>query len=423
MVDDRHIFILLTSAEANEVQYSIEAPSVNYYHNGTISDSDEVILNLSTSIQVTSYYYNKGVYITSDSDKITVIAQSLGARSSESFYALPIVWLINSHKYYAISVPKTTVFDSHYNSSILIVGIEENTVIMLTVTQLAIISVGTTTATTATTTDLIPSRQYSFTINGLQTAYITSLEDLSGTKIISEKPVSVSSGHECANIPYNIAYCNHLVEQIPPTALWGTNHYIVPLDSRTSYTLKILAAHNFTSINIYCNNTREFYNINEGGFVNKTLSMQEYCAITSNKKILVAQFSHGENYFEAIGDPMMILVPSTNQYLNEFDFSTLHNSSFNHYINIIVLAQYYQPHMIYLVAGGVNRSLASQLWVSIQVNSITEAYATKVNVPVGLTKIFHSNPASQLMVIVYGFAQGDGYGHIGGFYIPRGLYI
>ena len=414
--DDRHIFILLTSTETYEVQYTIEAPGINYYHNGTISAINEVILNLSTSVQVTSDNYDKGIYLTSVSDKITVIGQSLGARSSESFFALPIIWLNDgAYIYYAISVPKTTVFDSSFNSSILIVGTENNTIFNLTVMQSA-----TITMSTITTLDLIPSIQYSFTINRLQTAYITSLQDLSGTKVISDKPITVSTGHECANIPWNIAYCNHLVEQIPPTALWGTYHYIAPLAHKTSYSIKILAAQNFTDINIYCNNTQQFYTINEGEFVNKTLSMQEYCAINSNKKVLVAQFSHGEGYFTAIGDPMMTLVPSTNQYLNEFDFSTLHNSSFNHYINIIVMAEYYQPNMIYLVAGGVNTSLATQQWVPVQVNSVTEAYATQVSIPVGMTRIFHSNPASQLTVIVYGFAQGDGYGHIGGFHILAG---
>ena len=364
---------------------------------------------------MTSDNYGKGIYLTSSSDKVTVIGQNLRARSSESFFALPIIWLIDAYIYYAISVPKTTVFDYSIYSSILIVGTENNTIIKLTVTQSATIRMDT-----ITTKDLVPSIQYSFNINRLQTAYITSLQDLSGTKVISDKPVSLFSGHECGNIPWNVAYCNHLVEQIPPTALWGTIYYIVPLANRTSYTIKVLAAHNFTNINIYCNNTREFYTINEGEFVNKTLSMQEYCGINSNKKVLVAQFSHGENYFEAIGDPMMTLVPSTNQYMNEFDFYTLYNSSFNHYINIIVMAQYYQPNMIYLVAGGVNRSLASQQWVAVQVNSSVQTYAVKVTIPVGMTTILHSNPASKLMVYVYGFAQGDGYGHIGGVHIPAG---
>jgi len=298
----------------------------------------------------------------------------------------------------------------------LIVGTENNTMMTLRVTQSVNISVGTT------TTNLIPGVEYSFVINRFQTIYVRSLDDLTGTKIITDRPVSVFSGHQCANVPQHVRYCSYLVEQIPPTALWGKVYYTVPLATRRSCTIKILAAYNSTNFNIYCNNTMEFYTINEGEAVNISLSLQEYCAIYSNKKVLVVQFSHGgnedsDNYY---GDPMMTLVPSTNQYLNKFDFSTIRDPltlGYSHFVNIIVMAQYYQPRMIYLITGGVKRSLVTERWVPIQANGITEAYATQVNISESINEISHSNAAAQMMTIVYGFTQHNGYGHIGGIYL------
>ena len=403
----------MISTETCPVQYSIEAPAVSYYHNGTISTGSRVILNLPRSAQVTSQLdQNKGIYLTTSSHKVTVIVQSVRRRSSDSFLASPIVRLTDEYVYYGISVPKATVHNDSFNSSVLVVGTENHTVMRLTVTQSVTVSVGNTTA------NLFPGRQYSFAVNRLQTIYVSSLFDLSGTKVTTNKPVSVFSGHECGNVPWNVSFCNYLIEQIPPTTLWDRVFYISPLANNRSYTIKILAAYNSTNANVYCNNTMTSYSINEGEFINQTLSMQEYCAIHSNKKVLVAQFGHGQHKFKAIGDPMMTLVPSTNRYLSEFGFSTLHNSTFNHYINIVVMAQYYQPNMIFLTVGGVTRSLDKQQWVLITVNSITEAYATQVNISEGVTNIFHRDPESKMMVIAYGFAQGDSYGHIGGVYIP-----
>ena len=415
------ISILLITSETQPVQYFMEAPGVGYYRNGSISAGDEVILNLPSSIEVSSVYHQMhGIYLATSSDKVTVIGQNLYRYTSDSFFALPLIELGDAYVHYGISVRRTVVFNSNYYSSILIVGTENSTIMKLTVTQSVNIGVGNNITT------LIPGIQYSFVINRLQTVYISSLEDLSGTKIVTDKPVSVFSGHQCGNVPWNVRYCDHLIEQIPPTALWGKVYYIVPLASKSSYTIKTLAAYNSTIVNVYCNNTMESYTINEGEFINRTAQTNEYCAIYSNKEVLVVQFSHGGGEDSSRGDPMMTLVPAANQYLNKFDLSTIRNprrSGFNHYVNIIVKEQYYQPNMIYLIAGGVNRSLVTQQWVPIQVNNITKAYATQVNILEGVTQIFHTDASAQMMTIVYGFNTDDAYGHIGGLYIPTGHLI
>ena len=421
-----NLSILLTTTETDPVEYSIETVRVNYYVNetvpagtvsvGTVSAGNDVILNLSTTLEVASDNdQHNGIYLTTSSNKVTVIGQSLRVRSSDSYLALPIITLGDiDYVYYGISVPKA-FHGFPLNSSILIVGTEDNTLMKLTVTQSVNInmSIGT----------LIPGREYSFVINRLQTVYVRSLEDLSGTKIVTNKPVSVFSGHECGNVPWNVTACSYLIEQIPPAELWGNAYFTAPLANRPSYTIKLLAAYNSTIVNIYCNNTMEIYAMNEGEFANKTVFTQQYCAIYSNNKILAIQFSHGglpENHF---GDPAMILVPSINQYLNTFTFSTIRNaltSPYYHYVTIIVIAQHYQPNMISLIAGGVNISLSAQQWAPIQVNGTTVAYTTQMNIPEGPAEVLHSNSTAKLMVIVYGFSRYDGYGHIGGILLNAG---
>ena len=419
--DAGDISILLITSETQPVQYSMEAPGVGYYHNGTITAGEEVIFNLSNSIEVSSVYHQiNGIYLTTSSNKVTVIGQNLHYYTSDSYFALPLIELSDEYVYYGISVRRTVVHSSHYNSSILIVGTENNTMMELTVTQSVNIVVDNTVTT------LIPGIQHSFVINRFQTVYIGSLEDLSGTKIVTNKPVSVFSGHRCGNVPWDIGYCNYFIEQIPQTALWGKVYYIIPLASKSSYTIKALAAYNSTIVNVYCNNTMESYTINEGEFINRISQTNEYCAIYSNKELLVVQMSHGGEEDNEYGDPMMTIVPAANQYLNKFIFSTIRNpieSGFNHYVNIIVKEQYYQPNMIYLITEGVNRSLVTQEWVPIEVNDITEAYATQVSILEGVIQIFHTDASAEMMTIVYGFNTHDAYGHIGGLYIPTGNLI
>ena len=422
-LSDTDISFLLTSTEICPVQYSIEIPGVNYYYNGTIAANDMVILYLPTNVEVTSLDdQDKGIYFTTNSDKVTVIGQNLELHSSDLYLALPIQNIADvvAYVYYGISVSRTTVHNYPHHSSVLVVGTENNTMMNLISTQSTTIKVDNA------TTHLIPGIQYSFIVNKLQTIYIRSRDDLTGTKIITDKPVSMFSGHECGNVPLDVCCCNHLIEQIPPTALWGKVFYTGPLANRSSYTIKVLAAFNSTIINIYCNNTVENHIMNEGEFIKKTVSLQTYCAVYSNNKVLVVQLSHGgTDDSPYVGDPMMTLVPSINWYLNKLDFSTISDSNFNNFINIIVRKQYYQPSLMYLTTGGVTMSLSTQHWEPVQVNNINEVYVSQVNISQGVTRVFHVNPAAKMIVIVYGFSYFDSYGHLGGISLSTaaGCYI
>ena len=273
---------MLITEDTHQVTYFIEAPSVGYYHNGTLSAGHEVILNLSSSVQVLSHDdQDKGIYLTTSSENLTVIGQINGDKTSDSYFALPIIEVDDAYIYYGISVARAVVHSESLYSSILIVGTENNTMMKLTVTQSVTISIDNTPM------NLIPDIQYSFVVNRLQTVYIGSVNDLSGTKIVTDRPVSVFSGHECGNVPSNVTACSHLIEQIPPTALWGKVYYVAPLANKISYTIKVLAAYHSTTVSIYCNNTGESYTINEGQVINRISLMNQYCAIYSNKKILV----------------------------------------------------------------------------------------------------------------------------------------
>ena len=50
-------------------------------------------------------------------------------------------------------------------------------------------------------------------------------QDLTGTRIASDKRVAVFSGHECANIPLGVNFCDHIEQQLFPVHAWGS-HYV-----------------------------------------------------------------------------------------------------------------------------------------------------------------------------------------------------
>jgi len=407
---------VLISSEAEIVTYFIEAPGVGFYYNGTIGAYNSTNITLPSNLEVSiSNVQHRGVYLHINSNRVNVIGQNVILATSDSFLAIPTMVLCDAeYEYYGISVPPGLTQGEGVNSAILLVGTENLTMVEVTATQVTDIIINNIVIYRVNIND-----KQLFNISRLQTVYIRSHEDLTGTRVLTDKPVSLFSGHECANIPWNVAACDMIVEQIPPVTLWGRVFYIAPLATRTSYTLKIIAAHNFTDIQIYCNETMESHFLNLSMFVNITVVGHQYCAVHSNNRVLVVVFGHGQSDDSGHGDPFMMLVPAVVQYTNWHTVSTTsnlpaRNNPYTHYVNVIVLAQYYQPSMIYLMAGGVNRSLATQPWIRFLVNGTIEAFATQLNVSEGVSEVFHTNTSALMTTVVYGLVTDESYGHPGG---------
>jgi len=406
---------VLISSEAEAVTYFVEAPGVGFYYSGTIGAYNSSNVTLPSSLEVSiSNVQNRGVYLHVNSNRVNVIGQNVLLQTSDSFLAIPTMLLcVAEYEYYGVSVLPGLTQREGVSSVILLVGTESLTMVAVTATQVTDVIINSTAIYRVNIND-----KQSFVINRLQTVYIRSSEDLTGTRILTDKPVSVFSGHECANIPWNVAACDMIVEQIPPVSLWGRVFYIAPLANRTSYTVKIIAAHNSTDIQIYCNDTMESHFLNSSMFVNKTVVGQQYCVIHSSNRVLVVMFGHGQNDDSGHGDPFMMLVPAEVQYTNWHTVSTTsnlpaRNNHYTHFVNVIVLAQFYQPRMIYLMTGEVNRSLDTQTWVPVLVNSTTEAFATQLTVSEGISELFHINRSALITTMVYGLVTDESYGHPG----------
>ena len=423
------------TTEKQPVFYSIESPWVGYYRHGTVTADYEITVEIPYNLTVLSFYdQNKGICIKTSSNRVTVQGNPQSScdyyyhycwrfnydrRHLEAFAVIPVTGLCSSeYEYYAISVDSSS---SYYDSSVLVVGTEDNTIMKLTVTQSVTVSICNATSY------LIPYREYSFIINRLQTVYFGSQGDLTGSKIVTNKEVSVFSGHQYGYILNSPS--SYLIKQILPTLLWGRVHYVTPLkDVPAGYAIKIVASSQ-CMIQMYCNSSLSniSFNLSDQGSMVKEFVKNESCTILSNSSVLVAQLSLGVHFTGYYGDLLMTLVPSTKQYYDRFIFSVVNNNIYPiyvySYVNIIVMAKYYQPEKIYLIADGYNTSLDTKLWVPITNNNITEAFATQVDLTYGVVRVFHANKTALMTIIVYGFSSLGSYGTAVYGLINKGMYI
>ncbi len=291
---------------------------------------------------------NQGFFIYSEEGKpISVIALAEEIHSSDAFKVLPCVHHpSDGYEYYAVSVPISQIerqdddedddfsqasefLDIEERSALVIVTTEDNTTLQITLTQNVYLFADDL-------KDQVPKGKIEagqpVTINiakKIQTLYLGSDEDLSGSRVVSDKPIAFFSGHECGTVPSNISYCDHMNEQIPPTATWGKQFITAPLANRTSGdTFKIVASRDNTNVQIRCTSDKSMsVSLSRGEISQFVLSSDDSCYFMSSQPILLVQFSMSSTLDGVfLSDPFMIVVPPVEQYRSRYNTHSFRSS-------------------------------------------------------------------------------------------------
>ena len=163
--------------------------------------------------------------------------------------------------------------------------------------------------------------------------------DLTGSYVVSNKPIAFYSGSHGTRIPSGQCCWDHLYEQIPPVQSWGREYFIVPLKSREQDRYRIMAAEDNTTIHI---TGLAAFQLDRGEFSERVFYHDDPKRIFSDKPILVAQFSQSrdvdESYTGGNGDPFMIILSSVTQSKNDVTFVAYDSDQIEKYfVNIISL--------------------------------------------------------------------------------------
>ncbi len=161
--------------------------------------------------------------------------------------------------------------------------------------------------------------------------------DLTGTRVLSDKPVGVLSGHACSYVPYNILACDHLEEVNLPFANLAKEYLVTsPLVKAPNQnpTLKarivrVIATTDATTIT---------YDPPQPGAPVALAKVGDYAEfstdkdfkITANFKIAVAEYMIGQSGGGGAGDPAMTIGVPIEQYRSNYSFHapTNYESSF-----------------------------------------------------------------------------------------------
>ncbi|HLP27812.1 MAG TPA: IgGFc-binding protein [Candidatus Didemnitutus sp.] len=310
--------LFLTSSYDATVRIEIE--EIQYDNTVTIKANTVVNVQIPARAQVRAVETGErlAVHVTADTS-ISVYGLNSRFQTTDTFLGLPVSVL--GTEYRAVGYTKLA---SDLLSAVSIVATEDETDVTIVPT------VATSTGRPAGRPFVARLRKGDVYTISARWESIGSC-DLTGTSITSNKKVAVFSGHNCAYVPPKIEACNHLVEQLPPVSAWGKHYYLGMLKERSKYTYRVIASQDQTKVF----EDSKLVAVMKAGEFYENLNLMRHVQVTADKPVLVAQFAQGFKNGDSVGDPMMILVSPTQQFLQNYRIATPISGDWHHYINVV----------------------------------------------------------------------------------------
>ena len=376
--------LYLSTNEVDAVEFFIDTLK-GFHFSNTVTNNDVIEVEFPLKFEVQNFEQRyKGIKVTTKKDKpLAVYGQSYQSGSSGMFAALPCSpQNVTEYEYYGVT------FDgiiSHSRAFMLFVGCENST----------LVRVGSLTVK----------------LNEMETYIYSSAPGFTGTRVVSNKPISFISGHQCRTLPTPyVGYCDQLVEQLPNTALWGKEFLTAPLFGRTAPDIYIVVSYLPSTVTTMVCSNMTVITLSEFPKNHEVVTVPDsaYCSIESNNPVLVVQFASGGEADNTSSDPFMMNVPPVDHYTNKYVVVIPAEFSSN-VVTIFVTPEHYQPERIFV--DEVNQNDANWMDIPCQNDSLVCGYAATVVVDEGQHRVFHENTSAKMSVSVYGFRKDSGYGY------------
>lgn len=348
-------------------------------------------------------------------EEVTVYAHSQAVTTSDAFLVLPADVL--GQEYFVLSYNadgRSYLNYSRTPSQFLIVGTEDQTTIEII---------------TPVSSYLYPAGTRSIKLNKGQSYLVqtkfdagSDRPDLTGSHILSDKPIAVFSGHQRSTIPIpnnETAWSRDcLIEQIPPVTTWGKNALLVPIQEPNDYSTRkgslyrILASRDSTVLTI---NDNIVTTLNKGEFYQADLDRP--LDIVANHPILAGVFKYSAGQSGVtfpLADPFIILIPPQEQFIRQCKVINVQawekNSGDQRYYPV------YGEHFITIVAPATGidsvyidgQKLDENEFIPIHNGDYTYIHT---QVSEGIHDIASKEPVG---VYIYGYGPANSYGYTGG---------
>ncbi|XP_074710546.1 IgGFc-binding protein-like [Strix uralensis] len=153
-----------------------------------------------------------------------------------------------------------------------------------------------------------------------QAAQLQSPSDMSGTRIVAQKPVAVFTGHTCLA---RFTHCDHLAEQLQPVASWGTTFIVPPLPFETQSDIIYVSTSQPTRVESQHGVTKTVRELRPSRSTLYGLQALNTLYLSANAGIQVIFFADGGNKDAVSYDPFFMTIPDVSSYCHSYNIFAL----------------------------------------------------------------------------------------------------
>lgn len=136
--------------------------------------------------------------------------------------------------------------------------------------------------------------------------------DITGTRLVADKPIQVLGGHECSFMPAGVGFCDHLEDAMLPVSQLGTEYVLAapvlanPPTERRSQVVRVIATEADTALSYDPPQPGAPTAIAGPGEFIELPPSAEHLVLVSDKPVLVAQYMVGTQFDDYPTDPSLL---------------------------------------------------------------------------------------------------------------------
>lgn len=149
--------------------------------------------------------------------------------------------------------------------------------------------------------------------------------DLTGTRIVADKPIQAVGGHFCATVPADFPSCDHVEEVLPPTPALGTAYVLAkPVMSTSSkpVVVRVVALEDGTALSYAPGVPGAPGTLDAGQFADFELWLTDgIVEILANRPVLVAEYlaAQGAGGIDGWGDPSLVIAQPVTRWRTAYE--------------------------------------------------------------------------------------------------------